>query len=1074
MKTKFNGILTLLLAFVVQVSLAQTTVSGTVSEENGPLPGASVLIKGTTTGTQTDFDGNYSLNASPTDVLVFSYVGFSSQEVTVGAQSTINVTLAADNALDEVVLTAQGVRREKKALGYAVTKIESESVEQRAENDLVRSLGGKVAGVQITGNSGATGSGTQFFIRSKSSINGDNTPLFIVDGVPFEGGSTQNGQNFANGGTTVSNRFLDLDPNNIESISVLKGLSASVLYGQQGRNGVVLITTKSGSSKATSGNKKASITVNTTAYTTSIVNLPDYQNEFGQGADNTFNPGFVGNFGSRFDGSLVAHPYNAQVNLGFNQADAFPEFQGVFIPYEAVENNVAGFFRDGFGNSTNVNVVGPSDGTTRYNVNFGYTDEEGFIPANSLTRYNLSVGGATKLSNNFNIGGSLNFSNNRVRTPPIQANNAANAISVFTRTLLIPRNIDLNNLPFQNPITGESVYYRTDQNNPLWLVNNSGNVSTTNRLFGNLNAGYQFSDKLSFNYKFGLDTFNSLDRFFINRGNVGNATFENGYLRINNTRNTIFDHNASFNVNDINLGGKFKLNGLIGFNARRDEFNRNGTAHTDQIVFDVFTERNFVNQTNNDPITGLLDFQSAQNILGALGQVNIDYDDYLFLSLSGRNDWASTVERENQSLFYPGASLAFVPTSLDAIGSSEAVNFLKVRAAIGTSARFPGPFNTRQILVSNPNAFVDAGGNSTSTNSNALFQANPDLEPELQTEIELGVEGTFFNGRVTLDASVYTRDADDQILNQPLPPSTGATSTLINAGLIRTEGLEIGLNVTPIQVGGFTWTVSNIFTAYETTVERLDVDEFAFAGFANGPGNFAIEGQPLGVIQGSFAVRDDAGNLVIDPGTGRIIDSNDVGLPIEIIGDPNPDWQVTTINSFSYKGITLSAQFEYTQGGDVLSQTTTQLIRRGVTEANVNGRENTFIIPGVLGDPGTGQPLLDANGNTIPNNVQVSHNNLFFLNLVDPNSQQVYDASHFRIREASLSYSLPVKTLEKTPFGNVTFNVSGQNLYVRAFNFPDAINFDPEQISTGGNGQGLEFQTGPTSRRFSFGVKATF
>ena len=1072
MKTKFSGILTLLLAFVVQISFAQTTVSGTVSEENGPLPGASVLIKGTTTGTQTDFDGNYSITANPTDVLVFSYVGYATQEITAGIQSVLNVTLAADNALDEVIVTASGVKREKKALGFAVTTLDAESVEQKPESDLVRSLNGKIAGVQITGNSGATGSGTQFLIRGASSINGGNAPLFVVDGVPFEGGAVTNGANFTTGSTTTSNRFLDLDPNNIESISVLKGLNAAVLYGQQGRNGVVLVTTKSGSSKDRSENKKLEVTINAQSYITQISNLPDYQNEYGQGAGNIFNSGFVGNFGSRFDSlDEVPHPYNADANA-FDQADAFPEFQGLFIPYEAVEDNVSNFFRDGFGSALNININGPSDGRSRFNLNVGYTDEDGFIPENNLRRYNISVGGGTQLTNKLSFDASILYSDSRVDTPPIAANNGG-ASSVFTRTLFIPRNIDLNNLPFQNPITGQSVYYRTDQTNPLWLVNNSRNRSDTRRTFSRLSTRYDFSDTFSLSYRFGLDTFNTIDEFRINRGSVEQAALQAGYLRINNSQNTIIDQNLTFTANDISLGGKVKFNGLLGSNIRRDAFSRNGTAHSNQIVFDVFTERNFVDQTNNDPVTGLLDFESFQNVLGVFSELNFDYDDYLYLSLSGRNDWASTVEEDNRSLFYPGASLSFVPTSVDGIGTSEAVNFLKVRTAYGTSARFPGPFNTQQTLGSNPNIFVDSNGNGTSTNSAQGFLANPDLRPELQEEIEIGVEGGFLRNRITLDASIYRRTAEDQILNQPLASATGFTNTLINAGTVRTDGIEIGLNFIPIKTDNFTYSITNNFTALDPIVTQLNVEPFAFSGFGN-LGNFAAEGEPLGVIRGSFALRDDNGNLLINATDGKIIDSNDLGLPIETIGDPNPDWNLTSIHSFAWKGVTLSAQFEYQQGGDIFSQTITQLLRRGVTEDTAIGRENTFILPGILADPNTGEPLLDGAGNTIPNNVQISHNNIFFINLVDPAGQGIYDASHFRIREVSLGYTVPEKFLEKTPFGQLAFTLAGQNLFVDAFNTPDGINFDPEQLSTGGNGRGLEFQTGPTSRRFSFNVKASF
>jgi hypothetical protein len=447
------------------------------------------------------------------------------------------------------------------------------------------------------------------------------------------------------------------------------------------------------------------------------------------------------------------------------------------------------------------------------------------------------------------------------------------------------------------------------------------------------------------------------------------------------------------------------------------------------------------------------------------------------------------VEQENRSLFYPGASLSFVPTSLDGVSSSGSLNFLKFRAGYGTSARFPGVYGTREILSTNPGAFIDPNGSSITTNSLPTTRGNRNLKPELQREFEVGIEGEFFKRRITLDLTVYKRIIEDQIVNRPLNPSTGFSSINDNIAESEIEGIEIGLNATPIVWGDFRWEMRNIFTAYENEVTDLgDLEAFAFAGFTN-LGNFAEEGKPLGVIKGDFAVRYDPrqitienplglgveGVLLINPNDGKIIDSSDLGIPDEVIGDPNPDWNVTTINTFSWRGVAASFQLEYQHGGDIYSQTASQFYRRAVTTVNVDNREGSFVIPGLLANPSTGQLLLDGSGNPIRNVIQIGANDVYFINLVDPSGQGIYDASHLRIREVSLAYTLPEKFLEKTPFGSVSFSVSGQNLYVRTFNIPQAFNFDPEALSTGvGNGQGLEFQTGPTSKRYSFSLKATF
>jgi TonB-linked SusC/RagA family outer membrane protein len=1036
----------------------------------------NIVVKNTTNGTQSDFDGNYSIQASVGQTLVFSYVGFKTTEQAVGAANSIDVQMEEDAAvLDEVVVTGYGIARERKTLGYAVSTIEAEAVENKPESDVVRTLNGKVAGVQVVGTGGATGSGTNFVIRSKSSINGDNQPLFVVDGVPFDGGTNQV-TGFDGGNSITSSRFLDLDPNNVESIQILKGLSAAVLYGQQGRNGVILITTKNGSKK--DANKKFEITFSQQVYATQISNLPDYQNDYGQGSDNVPNPTFVGNWGGRFDAGLtIAHPLSADFG------DVFPQFDGLIIPYQAAPKNVSDFFRTGLGHATSVNVAGsPGDGGSKYNVNFGYTTEDGYIPNNGLTRYNIGMGGTTKLSNKFSVTATANYSNLRVNTPPIAANNAAGSISLFTRLLFTPRNVDLGNLPFENPSTGESVYYRGDQNNPYWLANYAGTEQKNSRFFGQLTTSYEIADNILATYRFGLDTYSETQEFRVAKGDVVNVT---GLYRTANITNFIYDHNFNVSFGNINLAEEFSLSTVVGFNARRDTFDRNGIVSTGQVVFNLWNHNNF--QTFDD---GGLDFFQERNILGAYGEATFEYSNYLFLVLSGRNDWGSTLEQENRSLFYPGVSLSFIPTSLEGVSTNGALNFLKFRAAYGTSAAFPQPYNTRGVLAQGSGTFIPPGGAVITTAGNPAARLNRDLKPELQREFEVGVEADFFNRRIGLDLTLYKRFIDDQIVpGRPLNPSTGFNTIADNIASSEIQGIEIGLDVTPLRTKDFSWDIKNNFTAYENEVTDLgDLEDFPFAGFI-GLGNYAAEGEPLGVIKGNYATKYDPSNvtadnplglgvegaLLINPDTGKIIDSDDLGLAIETVGDPNPDWNLTSINTFSYKGLALSAQIEYQHGGDIYSQTAAQYYRRGVTTVNVDNREGTYVIPGILANPNTGELLTDASGNPIQNEIQIGANDVYFINLVDPTGQGIFDASHLRLRDVSLTYSLSEKMLEKTPFGNVTFALSGQNLYVRTFNIPQAFNIDPEALSTGvGNGQGLDFQTGPSNRRYSFSVKATF
>ncbi len=1076
MKTKFSGILTLLLAFVVQFSFAQEkTISGTVSDESGlPLPGTTVLVKGTTNGTSTDFDGKYTINTNEGAVLVFSFVGYTTQEVTVGAANTINITLAEDaQSLEEVVVTAQGIKREKKALGYAVTTLKSESVENRPEADIARVLSGKVAGVNVVGTGGLAGSGTNIRIRGNVSITGNNQPLFVINGVPFNTSTNaESNVTTGNGSGSASSRFLDLDPNNIESMSVLKGLSATTLYGNLGRNGVILITTKTGA--AGDADKGFEVSVNQSVFFNEISSLPDYQNTYGQGGDNSENVGFVGNWGARFDRNItVRHHYNVA-----RLASAFPEFQGVNVLYQPFENNIKDFFRQGTGRTTSINVSKGSERAS-INFNFGHTDEDGYVRGNNIKRTNFGLGGSAKLSNRITVAGSFNFTTSNFITPPVSANNGTGNFSIFTRTLFIPRNFDLNGLPYQDPFTGANVYYRTDQENPNWLIDNSQESIVVNRFYNNISSTYALTDNLNLTYRVGFDTFTEKQQFYVNKGGVSALIAQTGFLKTTSATNTIWDHSLILTLGDFKVTDKIGLNATVGANAYSETFDKFGVASTNQVVFNFIDHNNFTTQSNQDPLGSQLDFKSKQNILGLYGQFEFDYDNFLYVTLAGRNDWSSTVEQVNKSLFYPSASVAVIPTAAIPSLKSDALNFLKLRFGYGTSAGYPGPYRTRQTLALGTAAFTTGGGrlvnvNSSGSLSNAVdVEANPNLKAELHTELEAGIEARLFNNKVNLELSVFTRDSKDQILTSTIPFSTGFERTSVNAGKIQNQGIEVDLSVKAIDTDNFKWNSNFVFTASESEVKELPAGDVFMAGFSN-LGNYAIEGQPLGVIKGSFALRDANGNFLIDPTTGDVLDSSDLGIADGIIGDPNPDWQLTTINSFSFKGFTLSAQVEYVHGGDFSSNTINNLLRRGVTK-DTEDREGTFITPGFFADPNTGIPLLDANGNQIPNNIQQGTNEIFFLNYVDTSDNQIFDGSTVRLREISLTYTLPKKFLKKTPFGSVSFMVNGQNLWFWSPNIPKYTNFDPETLSTGvGNGLGLDFQTAPTSKKYGFTVKATF
>ncbi|MCH2217198.1 MAG: SusC/RagA family TonB-linked outer membrane protein, partial [Flavobacteriales bacterium] len=862
MKTKFKGILTLLFALIVQISFAQDkTVSGTVSDNTGSLPGVSVSIKGTTAGSETDFDGKYSIKTKVGDVLVFSYLGYKTVEITVGDSNVIDVTLEeGGEILDEIVVTAQGIKREKKALGYAVSEVKAKQLEQRSEGDIGRLLTGKASGVNIQTQSGVSGSGTSILIRGMSSFSGSNQPLFVVDGVPFSSDTNAQG-NFVDG-NNGSSRFLDIDPNNIESVNVLKGLAAATLYGTQGRNGVILITTKSGSSGR--GAKKQEITITSSVFLNEIASVANYQNEWGGGFDQAFG-WFFSNWGPSFNrdgpggwGSSSAfdangtleHPYStAAPTTGIPQA--FPEFAGARYDWRPY-NSVPDFFRTGVVKSNNINIRSSSDdGKMSYNINYGNLDDEGFTPGNSVGRNTLSIGGNAKLSNKFTVSGTMNYAKTNFKSPPVAASYGSNVdgenASVFGNLFYTPRSVDLMGLPFQNPITGESVYYR--QNNsiqhPLWTVANAGNTQITNRVFGNAAITYALNDNININYQFGFDTYSENNSNYSNRGGkTGSVANQSGVYETWNNTKTINNHRFTLNGN-YDLSDDFDLNFTVGLDSRGDTYERSGVSSTGQQVFGVLRHFNFAVQDE-------IQLTENRNIIGAFAQADLGYKDLVFLTLASRTDWVSNLTRENRSITYPSASISFLPSkAIEFIQESDAINFLKVRAGYGTSANFPEeyPVSDNLILdVQTINVVVPIDGDETQdvvSNTTSRVLGNPNLKPERLDELEFGLEGSFFDNRINLDFSIYKRITKDLIVTRPLDPSTGFDFTETNIGEIENDGIEIDLTYDIIRNDGdgLNWSANFNWSTSEAIVTDLglDTDIVTYAGFTN-RGNAAVEG----------------------------------------------------------------------------------------------------------------------------------------------------------------------------------------------------------------------------------------
>ena len=1082
MRTKFSGILTLLLAFVVQLTFAQEkTISGNVTDNLGmPLPGVNIIVKGTSNGTQSDFDGNYTIQANVGQTLEFSYVGFKSVDKSISAStSTINVQMEEDAAvLDEVVVTASGIKKEKKALGYAVSSVNEEQIKNNPEADLTRVLQGKSAGVNITTQNGVSGSANKVIIRGMLSFSGSNNALYVVDGVPISNDANPAG-NFIDG-NLASSRSFDIDPNNIEKVDILKGLAATTLYGTEGRNGVILITTKTGSTKKL--NSKQEVEVSTSFFFNEVAALPDYQNKYGGGFDQAFGwfysnwgPGFykdgLGGWGSdaAFDeNGTLPHPYSTSSFLASNYPDYQAQFEGQRYDWRP-RTSVEDFFRSGAVSNSSINLRGRSeDNNYTYGVAFSTLSEEGFTPGNKVTRNNLTVSGSAKLTNKVNVRGSLSYALTNLKTPPIAASFGSSVggagSSVFGDLFYTPRSVDFFELPFELP-DGGSIYYRNDNaiQHPLWTVKNARLSQLTNRVTGFGSIDYNLTDHINVLYQGSVDNYseNTVNRQ--NRGGVSDSeTLNSGIYSTYNTTSTIYDHKLVVSGNGYKFGGtendNFTFGYLLGATTRSISYRKNGVSSNDQQVFGFFDHSGFVNQS---PIEDKV----KRNIAGLFGQINFDYKDMIYLNLAGRNDWVSN--QVNNSLFYPSASISFIPTkAFEGLQSENGINFLKLRAGYGTSANFASRYPTATSVVLNTQAFIDDGGNFVTTNTTSSSFGNRAIKPELFEELEFGVEARLFS-RVNLDLSYYTRTTTDLIINsRPIPASTGGLSTASNIGQIDSFGYEADVNADIFKSDdGFNWNFGVNFTAYESEVIDLgdDSDIIVYAGFTN-RGNAAVVGNPLGAIYGSRVARDESGNLLVDDAGNYLSESVDENGILPMIGDANPDFVMNYTSTFSYKGFNLSFLVNHVSGGDIYSVTIASLLGRGLT-TDTEDRLGTFVLPGVNATTGE------------PNNVQINNSDYYFGNIFAGPADElsVFDGSVIRLQEVSLGYTFKANQLEKTPFGRITIKLSGYNMWYDAYNTPDGINFDPNVSALGsGNGQGFDYLTGPSSKKYGISINATF
>ena len=1071
-KILLSGFLYLFMATLLFAQ--ERVVSGKVTglDDGLAIPGVNVVLRGTTTGTVTDSDGNYRLSVpSSGGTLVFSFIGMQTQEIAVGDQTILDIQMASDvSQLGEVLVTAAGIQREVKSLGYGVERIGGDKVSQVSEPDPLRAMSGKIAGVNIIGSSGAAGSATRITIRGSSSLLGATQPLIVVDGIPYDN-STNGTFNQLTGGGAYGSRFQDIDPNNIASINVLKGAAASALYGTRGANGVLVITTKTGGSKPS--RKGLEVSVSSGLSFENIANLPDYQNTYGTGVNFGYQQ-VNGSWGAPFIGTKD-YANTATIPHWYDGIPGFENLWGTTVPYQAYPNNTSDFFRTG---KVYDNSIGFTSGNDKSNLSviISNTTQEGYVPSEEFKRTNLSVGGNSSLDNGLIVGGNISYTNSFQHNTQGGAINAVGNGSAFGRILFQGRNWDLMGQPYQNPLTNGSIYFVdvSQSDNPRWSAENAGLESKTDRYVANFSLGYNIKEWLNITYRAGVNGYSQRNTDWFrpgSRGAGGSGQITNFDVRFQEIQSDLlitFDKNISQDLNLRAILGH-------GLNQRVMESQAyQGTGYVDFFINDI---------DNTNAVIPFGGTYSKRRIVGVYADLSLGYKDYLFLNLTGRNDQSSTLPIANNSFFYPSASLGFVFS--EAVNLPTLINFGKIRASFAEVGGDTGPYQIFQVYDVNPGSINQTGNAFPFTGASAATLENtardPNLKPERTREYEAGLELKGWNNRVSVDVAVYKKFSRDQIAAIAIPQASGFNGLFTNIGELSNRGIELSVGFSPVQLkNGFSWDIRAVYTHNKSKVEELQmpdgspIDEITLRNtFAGTVQSVHIKGQEYGLIKGTVAARDDEGNLLINPADGQLI----ANPTPEVVGNPNPDFIAGFTNTFSWKGISLSAVIDWRQGGDLFSNTVNTYLGRGVTK-DTEDRELGAVIPGVYGDPNTREPIRDEGGNKIQNQTNIGLNTFYFGNSFAINGQDewaIWDATVVRLREVVLSYSLPKSLLSKTPFGSARIAFTGRNLWYNAPNFPKHTNFDPEISQFGNsNAQGFEFAATPSVKRWGFNINLTF
>lgn len=1039
------------------ITAQQMEITGTVSDENGvPVPGVNITIEGTSQGTSTDFDGNYTINAETGQVLNFSSVGFADQSVTIGDNSVIDVVLKESaSALDEVVVTALGIKAKPRSLSNAVQTVSADDLANTGETNIVNSLSAKAAGVNVTSSSGSVGSSTTIRIRGNTSVNKANSPLFVIDGVPIDNSNYGNG----NSGVDESNRAIDINPNDIESIDILKGVAAQTLYGLRAANGVVLISTKKGRTGA------PRVTISSTTQFSEISKLPALQREYAQGRPQN---GELVYRGPETEESFSWGPKISSLEFDGDESYLFdkngklvPKGQGNGIPAKGYDHT--SFFVTGLSQEENISVSGGTD-KVRYYLSAGNLDETGIVPKEKFSRTSFRSDITASLTDNLDLSASANY----IKSGGYRVQRGSNISGVMVGIIRTSPSFDNGNgRTGRNAANDPETYLLPDgtqrsyrhgiYDNPYWSVAMNPSRDDVRRFIGRMSFDYNPFEWANIRGSLSYDEYSDVRKNVLAKYSANNPQGEVNDLNIFNQ-----DINMQMLLLTENkLSESLTLRGTIGYDGFR-------TSNLNRSVLGTSISIPGLNNVANTASQSTSESQSRRKLDGVLAEAKFDYKNMLFLNTSFRNDWSSTLPTRNNAFQSYGIGSSFVFTELF---PNNVLNYGKLRASFGKVGNDAPIYSTLTYY----NAAAAGGDFFIGSNQFPLFstvayerssqQGNENIKPETTTEYELGMELNFFDSRLKLDATYYNKRTKDQVIAVDQPSSSGFTSRIINAGLITNRGWELSGSIEIIRSSDFGWDLDANWTTYKNMVVKLapNVETILLSGLGS-INSYAIPGQPYSSIMGTRYLRNDKGERIIGNGGFPLTDAVN-----GILGDPNPDWTMGIRNSFSYKNFSLSALIDIRSGGDLWCGTCEISDNFGTSKNTAEQREITdYVFEGVNID--TGEPNTIGVAFADPNK-SVDQNRWARYGFTGEAEAYIYSTSWVRLRELSLSYSLPRNFLDKTFLSGGRITLSGRNLFLNT-KYPGV---DPETNLTGdSNGTGLDYMNQPGTKSYSINLTLNF